>query len=77
MQRHILTGNKEDIIKAIDSCIIGYKSKRNREIIKDHFIDGLTFEEAAEKFGLSVWQTKRICYMYEPIINSYISGTQT
>ena len=36
--------------------------KRNRELLKMRYIDGLTFEELAEKFDLSVRQ-KKILYI--------------
>ena len=60
--RHKLIGNKETLTKAIDNGIVGFKSKRNREILKDHFVDGLTFEEVAEKHKMSVRQVKKISY---------------
>jgi len=70
---HKISGNRNEISKAIDDCIIGFKSIRNREILKDHFVDGLTFEEIAEKHSMSVRQVKKICYDNEPIIISYLS----
>ena len=46
--------------------------KRNRELLKMRYIDGLTFEELAEKFDLSVRQTKNIVYTNEKVIFSHI-----
>lgn len=37
-------------------------SERNRAIIKDRLINGLTFEKLAEKYELSVRQMKTIVY---------------
>lgn len=75
MVKHKLDGNKEDLLKAIDNCVIGYKSRRNREIIKDHYIEGMTFEEVAEKHKMSPWQVKKISYEWETIINRYLKNT--
>ena len=74
MVKHKLDGNKEDLLKAIDNCVIGYKSRRNREIIKDHYIEGMTFEEVAEKHKMSPWQVKKISYEWETIINRYLKN---
>ena len=74
MVKHKLDGNKEDLLKAIDNCVIGYKSRRNREIIKDHYIEGMTFEEVAEKHKMSPWQVKKISYEWENIINRYLKN---
>ena len=69
---HKINGNKNDVSKAIDNCIVGFKSMRNRAILKDHYIDGMTFEEVAEKHSMSVRQTKEICYNNEPIIIKHL-----
>jgi DNA-directed RNA polymerase specialized sigma subunit len=60
--------NREELTKAIDNSVVGYKSTRNRAILKDHYIDGMTFEEVAEKYGLSVRHTKQIAHDYISII---------
>lgn len=39
------------------------KSERDRSILKRRFIDGLTFEELAEEFNLSVQAIKKIVYV--------------
>ena len=49
------------IEKLIDEYI---HSKRDREILKAKYIDGLTFEQIAEKFDLSDRQTKNIVYKH-------------
>ena len=38
------------------------RSERDRAIIKDRLINGLTFERLAEKHDMSVRQTKNIVY---------------
>ena len=40
-------------------------NSRDREMLKDRFINGLCFEPLAEKYDLSVSQTKRIIYKAE------------
>ena len=40
-------------------------SSRDREILKDRFINGLCFEPLAEKHDLSVRQVKNIVYRAE------------
>ena len=66
--QHNINAKAEEVIKAINSSIVGFKSKRNREILKDHLVDGMTFEEVAEKHNMSVRQIKKITYDNEPII---------
>lgn len=46
--------------------------KRNRELLKRRYIDGVTFEELAEEFDLSVRQTKTIVYAAEKVIFSHV-----
>ena len=38
------------------------RSERDREILKDRLINGMTFERLAEKHDMSVRQTKNIVY---------------
>lgn len=40
-------------------------SKRDRAILKDRLIDGLTYENIAEKYDLSVRRVKTITYRAE------------
>lgn len=47
------------ISKLIDEYV---HSQRDREILKDRFINGLCYEPLAEKYDLSVPQIKRIIY---------------
>lgn len=46
--------------------------KKHRELLKKRYIDGLTFEELAENFDLSVRQTKTIVYAAEKVIFSHV-----
>ena len=69
---HMIKANRETLTKVIDNYVIGYKSKRNRELLKDRLIDGLTFEEIAEKYGMSVRQIKKITYENEELILKHL-----
>lgn len=37
-------------------------SERDRAMFRRRFLDGIIYEDLAEEFGLSVQQTKNICY---------------
>jgi DNA-directed RNA polymerase sigma subunit (sigma70/sigma32) len=70
--KHKINDSAENVRNAIDNYIIGFKALRNREILKDHYIDGLTFEEIAEKHDMSVRQVKKITYDNEPVIIEHL-----
>ena len=55
----------DDISRAIDSYIVGRYAARNRAILKSRFIDGLTYEQLAEMYDLSVSHIKNIVYKNE------------
>lgn len=69
---HRIQGNKEEIVNAIENAIVGRRSERNRRIMIDHYVDGMTFEEVAEKHDMSVRHVKKISYDNEPIVISYL-----
>lgn len=61
--KHTIDGKSaSEISLLIDEHIVGRKAKRNREIMKSRLIDGLTFEELAEKYDLSTTMIKNIVY---------------
>ena len=70
--KHKINDSAENVRNAIDNYIIGFKALRNREILKDHYIDGLTFEEIAEKHDMSVRQVKKIAYDNEPVFIEHL-----
>lgn len=71
-KKHYINNCSENIIFAIDNYINGFKAYRNRMILKSRLIDGLTFEELAEKFDMSVRQIKKIVYDSEVIISEHL-----
>lgn len=57
---------KEQLELAIDSCIILQNhAERNRKILKRRLIDGITYEQLAEEFDLSVQMIQKIIYKNE------------
>ena len=65
-----------DILEeAIDKWIRGFKCQRNRQIIKDKLLNGMTFEEVAEIHDLSVRHVKNIVYNGELIIFSKLHNS--
>lgn len=44
----------------ISNYVVGNKAKRNRDILRERFIDGYTYEEIAEHFDMSAVQIGRI-----------------
>ena len=48
----------------IDRYVNGKKSLRNREILREYYLKGYTYEEIAEHFELSPAQTGRIIRKY-------------
>ena len=68
-QKMIKEYTNSQIAAVIDEYI---HNKKHRELLKMRYIDGLTFEELAEEFDLSVRQTKNIVYTNEKVIFSHI-----
>ena len=46
----------------IDEWVRGLHAERNREMLKDRLINGMLFEQLAEKYNLSVRATQNIIY---------------
>ena len=57
---------------AIDERIIGKNAERNRAILKRRLIDGITYEQIAEEFDLSVKQVRNIVYKAEAVLFKHI-----
>lgn len=52
--------SRPEIENLIDKYIVGRNAIRNRQILKDKLIDGLTYEQIAEKVDLTDRQVKNI-----------------
>lgn len=59
----------EDVARLIDLYIF---RERDREIMRRKLIDGLTFEEVADEFGMSPRGIKYIVYRGEAVIFKHI-----
>lgn len=57
--------SNSELSKAIDEWISGRMAYRNRRILKDKLIEGMTYEAIAEKYELSVRHVKTIVYQCE------------
>ncbi len=62
---HKISYTNSDIIAAIDEHV---HSERDRAILKDRFVNGLTFEQLAEKHDVSPKTVKNVIYKYDYII---------
>lgn len=74
MRKYKINVTKEVFTQLVENHIVGYKAKRNREIMFDHFIDGMTYEEIAEKFELSSKQVYEIVRKCMGILDCYVHG---
>ena len=65
---------KEQLERVIDETIILHThAERNRNILKRRLIDGLTHEQLAEEFDLSVKAVQKILYRYEIVVFNHFS----
>lgn len=65
---------RDQLEAVIDNTIIlQTHAARNREILKRRLIDGLTHEELAEEFDLSIQQIRKVIYKYEQVIFKHFS----
>ena len=62
MERKLEGKSRSEIERLIEEWIIGKNAKRDRSILKDRLLDGLTYEKLAEKHDMSVRQIKNIVY---------------
>ena len=51
--------SRDELQRIIDQWI---RNERDRVILKDRLINGMTFERLAEKYGMSVRQIQNIVY---------------
>lgn len=64
--------SRSQLTLLIDEWIVGRNGERNRAILKRRLIDGITYEQIAEEFELSVRQTKTIIYKEEQRLIKHI-----
>lgn len=56
--------DRKSIIAQIEQ-IVGRNAERNRKIVYDKLINGMTYEQVAEKYELSDRQIKNIVYKFK------------
>lgn len=61
--------SRDDIVWLIEQFVF---SKRDRSVIYDRLIDGLTFEQLSEKHDLSVRQVKNIVQKTKEIVFGHV-----
>lgn len=66
--------SRSQIEHLIDEWIIGAHAERDRAILKHRLLDGLTFEQLAEKHDLSVRHTKTVVYKREQALFKHVPG---
>lgn len=66
--------SRSQIEHLIDEWIIGAHAERDRAILKHRLLDGLTFEQLAEKHDLSVRHTKTVVYKREQTLFKHVPG---
>ncbi len=65
--------SRTELENLIDEWIVGKNAIRDRAIMKDRLIDGLTYERLAEKYDMSVRQIRNIVKANEPKILRHMS----
>ena len=61
--------SRDEIVYLINQFVF---SKRDREMITDRLLDGLTYEQLAEKYYMSVSQIKNIIHKTKDKVFSHI-----
>ena len=54
----------QELEALIDRYVNGKKADRNRKILKEYYINGITYEQAAEMFDMSPAQIGRIIHQH-------------
>ena len=60
--------SRSEICALVDEWIIGRNAKRDREIMRSRLVDGLTYEQLAEEFDMSVRQISNIVYKRQEVL---------
>lgn len=61
--------SRDEIVWLITQFVF---SKRDRDLISDRLLEGLTYEQLSEKYFLSVRQVKTIAHRCKEIIYSHV-----
>jgi len=67
--RSVRDCSRTELESVIDEWIINQRNaERNRQLVKRHMIDGVSFEALAEEFGMSVRGVQYAIYRCQEII---------
>lgn len=61
-----------ELYEIINNWIKGRMAYRNKQIMVDRLIEGMTYDKIAEKYELSINQVKNIVYKNEYIVYRHI-----
>ena len=61
--------SRDEIVYLINQFVF---SRRDREMISDRLLDGMTYEQLAEKYYMSVRQIKNIVHKSKEIVFSHV-----
>ena len=56
--------SKSELEFLIDEWVVGQNASRNKKIIRDKLINGMTNEQIAEKYDLSLTRTKTVIRLF-------------
>ncbi len=61
--------SRTELESVIDEWIVNQRNAgRNRELIKKHMIDGVSYERLAEEYGMSVRGVQYVIYRCQEIV---------
>ena len=64
--------SKTEICYMIDEWIVGRNAERDRRILTRRLVDGLTYEQLAEEFDMSVRQIANIIYKRQDVLFKHV-----
>ena len=64
--------SRDEVERLIDQWIIGRNGERNRKIMRLRLIDGLTFEQIAERMDMSVRGVVKIIYRDLDLLSRHV-----
>lgn len=64
--------SESDIENLIKQWVVGFKAERNRAIMRLRLIEGLTFEQIAERMDMSVRGVVKIIYHWLDVLSRHV-----
>lgn len=63
--------SKSELLNLIDEWVIGLNATRNKEIITDKLINGLSIPQIAEKYNLSETRVKTVIRTFKRTVEEH------